>query len=165
MLGDQYTVGNFGVSEAAVSTHWFKPYVNESAFQESLNFAPSVVIIMLGTNDAHTYQSGSNFASDYEDLVSANKELDSKPRVYLVKPPPIYENELELSGTNLDENVIPGIDQVADTLNLPTVDVNNALADHPEYFQDGVHPNSDGAMVIANEINDALNVDDYSIYG
>jgi lysophospholipase L1-like esterase len=43
-------------------------------------------------------------------------------------------------------------------LNLPTVDVNSALANHPEYFDDGVHPNSDGAMVIASEINNAIDL-------
>jgi lysophospholipase L1-like esterase len=45
---------------------------------------------------------------------------------------------------------------VANEFSLPVVDVNSALTDHPEYFSDGVHPNSEGAMVIANEIWEAL---------
>lgn len=157
MLGGNYSVGNFGVAEAAVSKNWFKPYKNQSAFQESLDFQPSIVIIMLGTNDAHTYQHGYGFANDYLDLISQYQSLDSEPTILLVTPPPIYENELELSGTNLDESVIPYIEQVAQNLSLPTVDVNSALENHPEYFIDGVHPNSDGAIVIASEINDAIN--------
>ena len=156
MLGDDYSVGNFGVAESAVSTNWYKPYMNQSAFQEAKDFLPSIVVIMLGTNDAHTYQSTDNFATDYEQLISEYQSLESKPRIYLVKPPPIYENELELSGTNLQEDVIPSIEQVADELSLPVVDVNSALTDHPEYFDDGVHPNSEGAMVIASEISDAI---------
>ena len=162
MLGDNYSVGNFGVAGSAVSTDWFKPYMNQTEFQEAKDFLPSIVVIMLGTNDAHTYQSTGNFASDYKKLIFEYQALDSKPRIFLVKPPPIYENELELSGTNLQEGVIPSIEQVADELSLPTVDVNSALADHPEYFQDGVHPNSDGAMVIATEISDAITFDGYS---
>jgi lysophospholipase L1-like esterase len=157
MLGEKYNVGNFGVAEAAVSQNWFKPYKNQSAFQESKNFQPSIVIVMLGTNDAHTYQTGEDFADDYRDLISEYRSLDNEPQVLLVTPPPIYENELELSGTNLEEGVIPSIDQVAEELNLVTVDVNSALENHPEYFIDGVHPNSDGAMVIASEINEAIN--------
>jgi lysophospholipase L1-like esterase len=162
MLGEDFKVGNFGVAESAVSTEWFKPYVNQPAFQDSKAFAPDIVVIMLGTNDAHTYQSEQNFATDYENLVSEYLSLPSRPRVILVKPPPIYNNTLELSGSNLDDNVIPAIDQVAQDLNLTTVDVNNALINHPELFQDGVHPTSDGAMVIAAQIDDAINLYDTS---
>jgi lysophospholipase L1-like esterase len=112
---------------------------------------------MLGTNDAHTYQTSEGFAADYADLVSDYQSLDNEPQVLLVIPPPIYENNLELSGTNLKNSVIPRIEQVAEELNLPIVDVNSALENHPEYFIDGIHPNSDGALVIASEINDAIN--------
>jgi lysophospholipase L1-like esterase len=62
----------------------------------------------------------------------------------------------------LEENVIPAIDQVAQELNLTTVDVNSALVGHPEFFQDGVHPNSDGAMAIAAQIDNAIIIDDAS---
>jgi lysophospholipase L1-like esterase len=136
--------------------------VKERAFQESKNFEPDIVIIMLGTNDAHTYQNGDNFTEDYEEIIAEYLALPSKPRVLIVKPPPIYDNTLELSGTNLEENVIPAIDQVAQELNLTTVDVNSALVGHPEFFQDGVHPNSDGAMAIAAQIDNAIIIDDAS---
>jgi lysophospholipase L1-like esterase len=157
MLGEDYKVGNFGVAEAAVSKDWFKPYMNQEAFRDSQDFQPDFVIVMLGTNDAHTYQTNEDFANDYVDLVTEYQSLVSSPRVLLVMPPPIYQNELELSGANLEDDVIPSIEQVAEDLSLPTVDVNSALENHPEYFIDGVHPNSDGAMVIAQEINEAIN--------
>jgi lysophospholipase L1-like esterase len=160
MLGDDYTVGNFGVAESAVSTNWYKPYVNQTAFQKAKDSKPSIVVIMLGTNDAHTYQSASSFASDYKQLIGEYNALESQPRIFLVTPPPIFDNDLELSDTNLDEVVLPAITQVADELELPVVDVNDALDDHPEFFEDGVHPSSEGATVIANEIWEALTVDE-----
>jgi len=156
LLGKDYSVGNFGVAGSAVSTSGNKPYMKQSAFQEAKDFKPSIIVIMLGTNDAHTHQSTSSFASDYEHLVNEYSVLDSQPRIYLVKPPPIFENELELSGTNLQEEVLPSIEHVANEFDLPMVDVNTALTDHPEYFEDGVHPNNEGAMVIANEVWEAL---------
>ncbi len=162
LLGEDYTVGNFGVAEAAVSKDWFKPYTNQEAFQESKDFQPSIVIVMLGTNDAHTYQTSEDFADDYRDLVAEYQSLESEPQVLLVMPPPIYENNLELSGTNLEQSVIPSIEQVAEEFGLPTVDVNSALENHPEYFIDGVHPNSDGAIVIASEINEAIDFEHFS---
>jgi len=162
MLGENYNVGNFGVGQAAVSPKWYKPYVKQSEFEKSKDFGPSIVVIMLGTNDAHTYQSADDFASDYEELISEYQTLADTPQILLVKPPPIYENELELSGTNLDENVIPAIEQVAEDMNLPIVDVNSALANHPEYFEDGVHPNDEGALTIAMEISEAITLEDFT---
>jgi lysophospholipase L1-like esterase len=157
MLGKDYSVGNFGVSGSTVSINSKKPYVEQSAFQEAKDFQPSVVVIMLGTNDAHTYQSTSDFGTDYMNLINEYQSLASQPEILLVKPPPIYANELELSDTKFQEDIIPVIDQIADELNLPVVDVNLALGDHPEYFiDDGVHPNPEGAFAIANEIWEAL---------
>jgi acyl-CoA thioesterase-1 len=157
MLGKEYSVGNFGVSGSTVSINSKKPYVEQSAFQEAKDFQPSAVVIMLGTNDAHTYQSTSDFGTDYMNLINEYQSLASQPEILLVKPPPIYANELDLSGTNLQEDIIPVIDQIADELNLPVVNVNLALGNHPEYFiDDGVHPNPEGAFAIANEIWEAL---------
>ncbi len=152
ILGSNYEVGNFGVTGAAVSPSWYTSYVNQPEFYESKEFEPSIVVIMLGTNDAHTCQTAGNFPSDYKNLVSEYQTLSSHPKILLVEPPPIYDNKLELNDTNLDGHVIPGIEQVAYELGLPTVDVNSALANHPEFFEDGVHPNSEGALAIAIEV-------------
>jgi lysophospholipase L1-like esterase len=95
-------------------------------------------------------------------LVNEYQSLASHPEILLVEPPPIYDNDLELSGTKLQEDIIPVIDQVAHELNLPVVDVNLALTNHSEYFIDGgVHPNPKGAVVIADEIWEsfAINVE------
>ncbi len=156
MLGADYSVGNFGVAGATVSKTTSKPYVSQTAYQESKAFQPDVVIIMLGTNDAHTYQTAERFAMDYADLISEYQSLDNEPTILLVKPPPIYPNSLELSDENLENNVVPSIEQVAQDLNLSTVDVNSALQNHPEYFEDGVHPNNDGALAIASEIFESI---------
>ena len=152
MLGSGYEVSNFGVAGAAVSPSWSTSYARQPEFYESKECEPSIVVIMLGTNDAHTSQSVSNFSTDYKNIVSEYQTLPSHPKILLVKPPPIYDNKLELNDTHLDGYVLPGIEQVAYELGLPTVDVNGALANHPEYFDDGVHPNNDGAFAIATEI-------------
>jgi acyl-CoA thioesterase-1 len=65
-----------------------------------------------------------------------------------------------LSDTNLNEVVLPAITQVGYELELPVIDVNDALDDHPEFFEDGVHPSSEGATVIANIIWEALTLDE-----
>src|SRR5689334_724667 len=51
MLGDQWKVGNFGVSGRTLLKKGDYPYWKENAYQDALKSAPDVVIIMLGTND------------------------------------------------------------------------------------------------------------------
>jgi lysophospholipase L1-like esterase len=158
MLGDGYKVENFGVAGSAVTKGSDFPYTNQSAYEAIKEFNPQVVIIMLGTNDAKTvnYDQLSSFVSDYAELIDYYESLPDDQQIYLVKPPPIYNNTLGLEDSNLEQGVIPMIEQVADDKDLPTIDVNSVMADHSEYFKDGVHPNDDGAEVIATTINDAL---------
>jgi len=150
------------VSGSAVVNNASKPYINQSAFQEAKDFQPHVVIIMLGTNDAkwENYRHVKGFQSDYTRLIREYESLPEDQKIYLVTPPPIYDNQLGLYNTYLEQGVLPGIEQVADDLDLPTIDVNEALAEHEDYFFDGVHPNPDGAEAIADTISDAI-VPDY----
>jgi len=158
MLGDNYKVGNFGVSGSTVLQNSDIPYMNQAAFWRAIAFQPSIVVVMLGTNDAKesSYGSVENFQSDYKELIKEYETLESKPKIWLVKPPPIFENDLNLSNTNLEQNIIPSIECIANELDLLTIDINTALTDYPEYFMDGVHPSSDGAMLIASKINKAI---------
>ncbi|MBN1244442.1 hypothetical protein JXA31_02485 [Candidatus Bathyarchaeota archaeon] len=158
MLGTSYHVREFGVSGSTVLINSFTPYIDQREFQKAKEFLPNIVIILLGTNDARAdyYQSIANFVADYEQLVREVQALESKPKIFLVKPPPLFDNELDLSNANILEGVIPGIEQVAEELGLTTIDVYTPLADHPEYFVDGVHPSNEGASLIASEIYKAF---------
>ena len=158
MLGANYQVENFGVSGSTVLLNSEMPYLNQAACKKSQVFQPSIVILMLGTNDAKVATSEfiDNFSEDYKTLISEYQALESNPEIWLVKPPPILENDLDLSDANLQQDVIPKIEQIANELNLPTIDVYAAFAYFPEYFMDGVHPSSEGAAVIANEVSQAL---------
>jgi lysophospholipase L1-like esterase len=158
LLGDGFKVGNFGVSGSSVLSTSGLPYMNQTEFLEAQEFQPSIVVVMLGTNDAkeNVTESTETFQADYRQLVNAYATLESKPDVWLVKPPPIFENTLDLNNTHLEQHILPCIEDVAYELNLPTIDLNTAFRGYPEYFMDGVHPSSDGAMAIATEINQAI---------
>ncbi len=158
MLGANYFVKEFGVTASTIMTDTCKPYIRTAAFLRAREFLPNIVIIMLGTNDAREdhYKSIKNFAGDYKQLVSKVQEIESNPRILLVKPPPIFGNELDLSNAHLLEGVIPNIEQVAKDFDLSTIDVYTPLVSHPDYFWDGVHPNNEGASIIAREICEAI---------
>jgi acyl-CoA thioesterase I len=150
-----YAVGNFGVGGTMVTLKSETPYMNTSTFQSALAFQPNIVIIMLGTNDAQpgVHQYNTSFVDDYKKLVYSFQALASKPKIWIVLPPPIFDSQAgQTSPEYLEQNVIPHIEQAANELNLPTIDVHMVLAGYSNDFPDGIHPDSPGAKLIANEI-------------
>lgn len=158
LLGTNYLVGNFGVAGTTVSLNSTSPYMNQTAFQKAEEFNPNYVVIMLGTNDARTdeNESSETFEADYSELVSSFQNLTSNPQIFVVDSPPIFTDNPNYNGTYLADNVIPQIDSVASNLNLPTVNVYGAFGNQSNYFMDGVHPDPDGATLIASEVDNAI---------
>jgi acyl-CoA thioesterase I len=158
MLGNKSKVRNFGVSGASVGLNTDRPYYFEPEFDAADLFSPTAVIIMLGTNDARqdNYAQINNFVTDYETIINRIQTLNNNAQIFLVKPPPIFNNTLDLNGTNFAEGVIPRIEQVANAMKLPIIDVYTSLLNHNEYFSDGVHPDSEGGQAIANVICAAI---------
>jgi lysophospholipase L1-like esterase len=154
LLGAAYSVANFGVDGSTVSLNSNRPYINQPECQKAEEFQPDIVVIMLGTNDANPNltQYNDTFEDDYSKLVSSFQELESNPQIWVVKSPPIQNNSFDLSAPILTQNVIPHIENVANNLDLPTIDVYSALDNHPDYFTDGVHPDGDGATLIASTV-------------
>jgi lysophospholipase L1-like esterase len=119
---------------------------------------------MLGTNDANPQiaQSEENFEADYSQLIRSFEDLEGNQTVWIVKSPPIFSENSSYNNTYLAETVLPQVDNVANQLDLPTVDIYSAFGNHSDYFMDGVHPNADGASLIASNIYDAITQNDYS---
>lgn len=148
-----YLLSDFGVGGTTVSTASEKPYINQSAYQLAQNFQPNIVIIMLGTNDAGTgiNETTDAFVADYITIILAFQALPTKPTIYIVQPPPIY-NVTGLSNTLLNNRVLPGIQTVASQTGAILIDANTPLQNKADLFYDGVHPDADGAKKIADII-------------
>jgi len=127
---------------------------------------------MLGTNDANPQiaQSEENFEEDYSQLITCFEELEGNQTVWIVKSPPIFSTDSSYNNTYLADTLLPQIDNVANRLDLPTIDMYRAFGNHSDYFMDGVHPNADGASLIASNVYDAItlngsSLDDSFAYG
>jgi lysophospholipase L1-like esterase len=156
LLGTHYKVENFGVSGSTVSINSNISYMNQNAFQKALDFQPDIVLVMLGTNDANLATANdTDLSDDYIRLVTSFQNLNSSPEILLVDSPHIYSTYSGYNNTYLTTNVIPTINNVADQMNLSTVDIYDTM-NSPSYFADGIHPNDDGATILASTMYDAL---------
>lgn len=164
LLGDNYSVGNFGSRGSTVTLNTWKPYMNQSEFQAAQDFDPDIVVIMLGTNDdlsgARPYNA--SFEDDYTALITSFLNLEGDQQILIAKPPPIFNDSADLSPAYLWDTIIPKTENVANNLNLPIIDVYDAFGNNSSYFVDGVHPNSQGAELIASQVYDAINAQDDS---
>lgn len=164
MLGTKWTVKNFGVSGSTLLNHGDLPYQKTKAFKEALAYNPDVVVIKLGTNDTkpQNWKFKGEFVADYENLIGQFTKLASKPRIYICHP--AYVPKQGNFGINeagvLEE--IPMLDKLAADKNAGLIDIHGALKEHPEMLPDRVHPNTEGATVMAKTVYKALTGREFS---
>ena len=157
LLGAGYEVKNFGVSGATLLKNGDKPYWKQGAFQAATDFAPQIVVIKLGTNDTkpQNWKRKEEFAGDLAAMVEQFAGLPSKPKVWLCLPVPVHRANFGINAPGLDE-AMALIRQVAAEKKTGLIDLHAALLPHPELFKDGIHPNAEGAALIAKAVNEAL---------
>ena len=160
MLGDNYTVRNFGSTGSTVLLNSWKPYMDQPQFVNAEAFQPDIIVIMLGTNDDlnELEQYNESFEGDYAALISSFQQLQSNPQILIANSPPIFSNSSDLSSSYLANTIIPLTDDLANKMSLPLIDVYNSFSNHTDYFLDGVHPNSQGAALIASNVYGAINL-------
>ena len=158
LLGDQWKVGNYGVSGRTLLKKGDFPYWNEAKYQAALKSEPDAVIIMLGTNDTkpQNWKHEAEFSGDYAELVKSFQALPSKPRIYVCRPCPVPEpGNFGINEMNLQE-WIKRVDKLAKDMDLGVIDMHKALEEHPEMLPDRVHPNTAGAGEMAGAAFTAL---------
>ena len=159
LLGNGYEVGNFGVSGATLMKKGDKPYWDLDEFKKAGDFAPNLVVLMLGTNDSkpRNWMGKDAFADDYRAMVEHFRQLPSKPAVWVCMPAPVYgKGAFEITDPVVKDEVIPLIKKVAEEMKAPTIDVNAALSKHAELMPDNVHPNAAGYKLLAETVARAI---------
>jgi len=159
-LGDKYTVLNFGASGATVNSGGDLPYVAQPVYQEAVDSAPTIVLIMLGTNDAKSPNNSpeleATFESDYRNLVQTFVKLPSHPKVYVLTPIGAILGDESLEAT-LATTLRPQIRQVGTELGLTVIDLESVLNGDPaDYQDDGIHPTVAGYNLISTAVYNAL---------
>jgi acyl-CoA thioesterase I len=154
-LGASYEVRNFGHSGATLTREGNLPYWSVAEFKAAQEYRPQIVVINLGTNDANpiNWEKVKNvFVPEYKELIALFRTLPSHPKVFPTLPIPNYEMRKD----NLDFAVSPLVRQVARESGAPLIDFYSPLEGRPELLTDKLHPNEEGAMIMAQVAAEAI---------
>ena len=166
-LGSHWQVRNFGIDDATVIKKGDKPYRNQPAFMDVLNFKPDIIIISLGSNDSKhpndsfkdaidNWQYKSEFVSDYKEMIAALRAANPNAKLYLCIPSPAYPGRWGINDETIREEIAPLIRQIAVDNVATLVDLYTPLSGKPELFPDTVYPNVTGSRIIAATVYEKL---------
>ena len=164
MLGEKYEVKNFGHSGATLLRKGHNPYFKTKEFVEALNLIPDIAVIHLGLNDTdpRDWNNYSNdFRGDYSWLIDTLRKVNPQVKVYICLMTPIFNDHPRFrSGTRgwywKIQNLIPEIAKVNHT---GLIDLHTPFYFHPNLFPDALHPNKEGAVMLAKTVYGAVTGD------
>ena len=172
ILGKRFEVGNFGHSGRTLLKDGDAPYWQSERLKKAWLFWPDIVVIKLGTNDSKSWnwKHGKHFERDYTALIKTFSMLPSSPQIFLCRPVPAFSGRFGISNEVISTEQIPMIDKIAAEQGLEVIDLNGALKGKTKFFPDGIHPNVDGARIMAEVVSRAClnaepSVRNYHLYG
>lgn len=161
LLGDQYEVRNFGVSGATLIDRGTRPYSEQDACHEALRFRPQVTVIMLGTNDTNKQawpDHQQDFVADYSKLIDLFRNASPDVHIWVCLPPPLFRDRGKEWDTDviLSSQVIPKVKSIAKASKTELTDLNSVFTNRSSLLPDGVHPNAEGAELMARTVYESL---------
>lgn len=165
MLGDDYEVVNFGKSGATLLQKGHRPYNEQEEFKKALDFAPDIAIIHLGLNDTDPrnwkYYKG-EFISDYVALIEAFEKVNPDVEIYICRMTPIFHWHHRFKKGTRDWywEIQETIENIAENIaEVKLIDLQEILYHRPDLMPDALHPNPEGAKLIAQRVYSAITGD------
>ena len=152
ILGETYNVLNFGRSATTMTRNGDFPYWIAKEFFNVFESKPDIIIIKLGTNDTKSHNWDTKaFIDSYQAMIDTFKTIESRPKIYLCKPVPVFVTKWGINDSTVIAGIIPAIEKFAKTNNLDLIDLYKPMIHDSILFPDGIHPNEE-AMVKMAEI-------------
>ncbi|WP_132052614.1 GDSL-type esterase/lipase family protein [Pseudocnuella soli] len=154
LLGNGYEVRNFGHSGATLLRKGHNSYNKTKSFADALAFAPDIAIIHLGLNDTDPRNwpnYGDEFGADYTALIDTLRKANGAMRIVICRLTPIFpDHKRFLSGTrDWFWQIQKRIPQIAAANGVELIDYHTPLHVRPDLFPDALHPNEQGAAILA----------------
>ena len=164
MLGDGYDVQNFGHSGATLLYNGHRPYVLLPEFRRALDFKPDWVVIHLGLNDTDPRNwpdRKEEFIPNYRALIDSFRLVNPEARILVCKMTPIFHRHSRFQSGTRDwhAQIQHAIEQVAQGSGAQLIDLYTPLHCRPDLFPDALHPNAEGAGILAKTVYSALTGD------
>lgn len=164
MLGSEYVVDNFGKPGATLLNKGHRPYMQQKEFKDALAFAADIVVIHLGINDTDprnwpNYRDF--FIKDYRALIDSFRVANPKCRILIARMTPIADRHPRFeSGTRDWHGEIQlAIEKVAQSTGVQLIDFHQPLYAYPCLLPDAVHPNEEGAALLAKTVYEGITGD------
>ena len=159
-LGAKYIVGNFGRSGATLLKKGFRPYYRTEEFEAALSFRPEIAVIHLGLNDTDPRawpDFRDEFIKDYLWLIDTLKSVGTT-EFYIAKLSPIFNGHRRFKAGTREWywEIQKQIEEVATLTGATLIDFNSPLKDRPDLLPDNLHPDNQGAGMIAQSVYSAV---------
>jgi len=165
LLGDRYHVENFGLNDRTLQTSADKPYSREKEFRRSLSFVPSILVILLGTNDTKpgNWVSQEHFIAEYKSLLEQYMTAEPTPKIIICTPPWAIPASGKITALTNDAvpSILPevadAVRKVGEEMSLSVTELYPLFEGKPELLcYDGLHPNNRGAGYIAKTLAEEI---------
>ena len=161
LLGKGYKVGNFGHSGATLLSKGHRPYIQQEEYQKALAFAGDIVVIHLGINDTDPRNwpnHRNDFVKDYLTLISSFKKANPKARIVIARMSPLSHRHPRFESGTRDwhAEIQQAIALIAQQTNAQLIDFHEPLYHFPQMLPDAVHPNTQGAAILAQVVFGAI---------
>ena len=164
MLGDKYEVGNFGKPGATLLNKGHRPYTQQQEYKDALAFAGDIVVIHLGINDTDprnwpNYRD--EFIGDYRSLMQSFREVNPKVRFLLARMTPLSDRHYRFESGTRDwhAEIQLAIECIAKAEGVQLIDFHEPLYPYPYILEDAVHPNAEGAAILAKTVYEGITGD------
>lgn len=164
LLGKNFEVKNFGRNGATLLAKGHNPYIKTEQYTDAIAFKPDVVIIHLGLNDTDPRnwpQFQDEFRSDYAALINDFRVANPKVRVIVARMSPISHRHSRFKTGTREwyRQIQTAIEQVADANKVELIDFQEVLYPRPNLLPDSIHPNEQGAAMLAQRAYAAITGD------
>ena len=164
MLGDDYVVGNFGKSGATLLNKGHRPYMQQEEYHKAIDFAGDIVVIHLGINDTDprdwpNYRDF--FIQDYRALIDSFRVANSRCRILIARLTPIADRHPRFESGTRDwhDEIQLAIENIAKYAGVQLIDFHAPLYPYPFMLPDAVHPNVEGAEILAKTVYEGITGD------
>lgn len=163
-LGTEYRVGNFGLNGATLLSNGHNPYIKSGQYKAAIEMKPDIVVIHLGLNDTDPrnypiYQE--EFLGDYLSLIDSFRNANPGVRIIIARLSPIFHWHWRFNAGTREwhRKIQQEIEQVAKTADCELIDFYEVLHNRPDLLPDCIHPNAEGAAMLAQRVYSAITGD------